>query len=148
MKKIYVVAALVTLGLTSLLWYGCSKDSESEEFDDSQSKDTTIYGTVFDATTESPLGGVTVSFGQCSSYDDYNTGLPANFNPYAVAITGSEGFYSMTFQYDGSGTYHYAIIASKGNYYTSVIRKEITVGYGRAYQVDIVLYDKDNWEKN
>ena len=131
------------MALASLVWYGCSKDNESNGVGESQSKNTTIYGTVFDAYTESPLGGATVKFGQCSSYDI--GGMPANFNPYAVAVTGSEGYYSMTFQSDGSSDNHYAIIVSKGNYYPAIIRKEITIGYGKSYQIDVMLYDMEHW---
>lgn len=137
-KLLFIISTVVIFGTISLMFSGCSKNEGTEG-----DKSTTIYGTVFDGYTEAPLGGAQVRFGE---YSYLSGGLPADFEAYATTVTGSDGAYSMTFQKEKSEKDKYAIVVTKGNYYPSFETKTITIGQGQAYQMDIILYDRDHWE--
>lgn len=55
MKKTLVLAMLVLMTLTSIVWYGCSKEADNEPITTG-----VIYGTVTDDLTDEPISGVNV----------------------------------------------------------------------------------------
>ena len=55
MKKTLVLAVLALMTLTSIVWYGCSKEADNEPITTG-----VIYGTVTDDLTDEPISGVNV----------------------------------------------------------------------------------------
>ena len=104
MKKKYVVATLVAMVLTSLVWYGCSKDKDSDLTG-------VIYGTVTDFATGQPISNANVKLRQTGE----------------TTLTGSDGTYE--FQNVPSGSY--SINVSKAEYTDLIDDYVIVVSDGK-----------------
>lgn len=90
MKKISVIlVSLVAISLASLVWYGCTKDSDEDLLG-------TIYGTVTDYATTQPIGGVNVTLRPSGE----------------TTLTGNDG----TFEFNDLKANKYSLSFSKAEY--------------------------------
>lgn len=112
MNKKYVVATLVAMVLTSLVWYGCSKDKDSDLTG-------VIYGTVTDFATGQPISNANVKLRQTGE----------------TTLTGSDGTYE--FQNVPSGSY--SINVSKAEYTDLIDDYVIVVSGGKKVRRDVQI---------
>lgn len=130
MKRMKILSVfLIASVFTFLLFCSCTKQEEKDTT-------TTVYGTVVDAQTGAALSAVQVSFGE-----GHIMGSLYGWEAFASAVTGMDGHFEMTFPQTvmSDPVYTGIIRAEKSGYKSYCEKRDVTLGQGNKYQMDILL---------